>query len=813
MQTGGQAFGPLVDVLRSYLRSAGPIDRSLVADHIAGAPLGPRLAPLLPELGAAAPDVDGVAPDEALVQALTTLARRHPTCLFLDDLHWADDATLELLPALARRLGDVPLLVVGAFRSDELPRGHAVRRLRSELRRSGQLHQLLLEPLGPAATAALVEATIGPPAPALARAVFDRTDGIPFFVKELATALAAGGRLQPGPSGLELAGGDEVPLPESVRDAVLLRASGLSDTARQAVLAASVAGQSFDPELVAAVAGLPEWPDELARLGVVSEGADDRMAFRHALVRDAFYGEITWSARIALHRAVAERLEAGGAPAVTVAEHWIAGRRPDRARACFLVAADSFRAVHAYRDAARAVRRALDLWPENAEEAERLDVLERLADCAELAGNLAEAVPVRREAAEGLRRAGDGLGAARAHRRLAAALELQGRWPEALASREQAASAFAAADHPAEAALERLTAAAHLRSAGSFRAALSLLELAGPEARSAGRLDVEARILGLDGNVRARMGEGPAAVEIVRRGLALALEHGFAGPAAEIYQRLADSLEHSGDYPGAQQTYDEAFTFCSTNGLEPTAQLCLACLTAVLRQSGDWDRAAALCRQIIGSTDATVHARAVATGMLGTILALRGQTRRSRPLLLEAVTLARRIELAAMEMLGLWGLALADEHDGDTQAAAGHCRAVLDRWRSTEDRHYVVSALRWATTFFAESGDEEGVRTLCRHPGRDRRPLRGRRDDVRVVARPRRDRAAGRQRGAGERAFRPRPDPLARDRRPVRPGRVRAPGRGRARPGRPDAGGDRPPRRRAPHGAAARGGQAGPSDH
>ena len=87
------------------------------------------------------------------------------------------------------------------------------------------------------------------------------------------------------------------------------------------------------------------------------------------------------------------------------------------------------------------------------------------------------------------------------------------------------------------------------------------------------------------------------------------------------------------------------FSFCSINALEPTAQLCLACLTAVLRQSGDWDRAAKLCREVIASTEGTLHARTVATGMLGSILGLRGQTRQARPLLLESVTLARRIEL------------------------------------------------------------------------------------------------------------------------------------------------------------------------
>jgi DNA-binding NarL/FixJ family response regulator len=413
---------------------------------------------------------------------------------------------------------------------------------------------------------------------------------------------------------------------------------------------------------------------------------------------------------------VAQRLEATHAAPVVVAEHWALGRRPEQARASLLVAAEAFCSVHAYRDAERTTRRALELWPEErdqGEESARLDVLERLAGCAELAGELAEAATIWREVADGRRREGDRFPLGMAQRRLAAVLELQGRWQEALASRERAAVAFTAGGFPAEAAAERLASAAHLRSAGSFRAAVGLLETAGRQAQAAGRVDLQARILGHQGNARARMGEGQAAVEQVRAGLAMALEHGLAGPAAEIYQRLADALEHTGDYAAARETYDEAVGFCTANALEPTAQLCLACLTAVLRQTGDWERAATLCRQVIGSSEATPHARTVATGMLGSILGLRGQTSRGRPLLLESLTLARRIELAAMELLSTWGLAIVDQTEGATGSAAGHCWSIVERWRQTEDRHYAVSPLRWATTFFAESGDGPGARTCA----------------------------------------------------------------------------------------------------
>jgi DNA-binding NarL/FixJ family response regulator len=703
---GASAFAPLVEVLRAHLRSTagGPLVEGPLADH---------LALLLPELGPATREGDPATLFEAIRLALATIAARQPTAIFLDDLQWADDATLELLPALARTLSEQPLLILAAYRSDELPRAHPIRRMRSELRRSGHLRQISVEPFDAAATAALVDRILGPVAPTLRRAVFDRTDGIPLYVTELSAALAASGRLQSGSSGLELVDGAEVPLPDSVRDAVLLRATGLSEDARAAAMAAAVAGQVFDPELVRAVAGLVTWPDELLRRGLITEESAGRMAFRHALVRDAFYSEIPWTTRIKLHRSVAQHLASDRATPALVAEHWVLGREPDRAREALLAAADEFCAVHAYRDGARAFRRALELWPEGDDERTRLYSLERLASCAELAGDLGDAATVWREVADGRQRDGDLRGLGDAQRRLAAVLELQGRWQEALASREHAATAFTAADALADAAAERLAAAAHLRSAGSFRAALSLLETAAQQARTAQRVDLQARILGQEGNARARMGEGQHGVEMVRAGLAMALEHGLAGPAAEIYQRLADALEHAGDYSGASATYDEAYSFCFANGLEPTAQLCLACLTAVLRQSGDWDRATKLCRQVIGSPDSSAHARAVATGQLGSILGLRGQTRQARPLLLEGATIARRIELAAMELLSGWGLAIVDSVEGATQSAAGHCWALLERWKQTEERHFVISPLRWATTFFAESGDAGGTRACA----------------------------------------------------------------------------------------------------
>src|SRR5215218_813778 len=178
-QTRTEPHGPLVAALRSYLHA--------VPDGLADCgPLRSHLAVVLPELGEQAPESDRATLFEAFRCALVTICRRGPALMVLDDLHWSDEATLDLLAALGGSLGELPLLIVAAYRSDELPRGHALRRLRAELRRAGALEELALEPLDREGTAGLAERALGaPPSPALAAVVHDRTQGVPFFVEEL----------------------------------------------------------------------------------------------------------------------------------------------------------------------------------------------------------------------------------------------------------------------------------------------------------------------------------------------------------------------------------------------------------------------------------------------------------------------------------------------------------------------------------------------------------------------------------------------------------------------------------------------------
>jgi ATP/maltotriose-dependent transcriptional regulator MalT len=634
--------------------------------------------------------------------------------LLLDDLQWADNATLELVPILASALAQERLLIVGTYRNDEIGRGHPLRRLRNDLRRARLLHEIVVEPLDQAHTTALATRVFGQsPGPALASTLYQRTEGVPLFVKELAGALAIRGRLRLSEAGIELVPGADLPIPDTLRDAVLLRLDGLPDPALQLLHLAVVAGREFDLALVAELAGSTDGLDTLLERGLLVEVEPGRGAFRHALTREAIYGDISWVRRRAIHRQMAERLQAEGVAPLAIAQHWLAAKEPDRARTALLAAAEQACAIHAYRDAADAAQRALELWPDGVEDARRLDVLDQLGQCAQLCGMLPEAARVWREVADGRRLAGDLQSYAEAERKLANVAELQGHWERALAAREAAAQAFAASKLPAESATERLSAAAHLRSAGRYRTALELLSTAMEEAAQAERLDLHARIMGQEGSVRARMGQAAEGLALVQSGLALALELNLASAAAEIYQRLADSLEHAGDYAGAKETYLTAFDFCQANAVPTTAQLCVACLTVVLRQTGEWERAMTLCREVLASQHSSLHARAVASCMLGTLYALRGQPGRAQPLLLEAASLGQQIELAAVELLAAWGLALLDELNGASGTVAERCRFILRRWEQIEDIHYAVPVLRWAVSFFATTNADADARACA----------------------------------------------------------------------------------------------------
>lgn len=263
---------------------------------------------------------------------------RGPSLVLLEDLQWADEATLDVLRLAARRLVEVSALLVVTYRSDELGPWHPLRVLIGELGARQAIPRISLAPLSLEAVAALAA-----PFGADAEAVYARTGGNPFFVTEV------------------LAGG-EAELPETVSDAVLARAARLGESARGLLEAISVAGPAAELWLLdRLVAGAREQLEQCVSSGmVVSIG--DSVAFRHELARDAIAAAISDHQKLALHGAVLEALTSPpwGQPDLARLAHHADGAGDRRAVLRFVPEAAARAAkLGAHREAAALYARAL----------------------------------------------------------------------------------------------------------------------------------------------------------------------------------------------------------------------------------------------------------------------------------------------------------------------------------------------------------------------------------------------------------------------------------------------------------------------
>ena len=433
-------------------------------------------------------------------------------------------------------------------------------------------------------------------APSLATILYDRTQGVPFFVEELVAALNAGGMLAPGSDGLALRPGKEIPVPDTVRDAVMLRVEQLGDVARSALEAAAVAGQRFELDIMEELGVAADFTAASA-LGLVAEVQPGTATFRHALVREAVYADVPWPRRRDLHRRVAAALDRRGAPARLVAEHWLAAAEHDRARVALVEAADASCAVHAYRDASSALRQAVELWPTGDDDA-RLDLTDRLARCAERSGELREAVRIWESIVREVETSSP-LRAAAAKRDVAVAYRLLGQRDRAAAVRGEAADAFAAAGAFGDAAEVRLNVAWD-HEADPSDAAFEALELAQSEAQRADRVDLVARALGRRGHFLARRGRFDEGASVASEALELARSSGVPGVIFEGYWYLAAIGLTRADYPGALAALEQATELCRVTGLSADEELCIACLAKILAKQGDWDRSLELAREVLG---------------------------------------------------------------------------------------------------------------------------------------------------------------------------------------------------------------------
>lgn len=591
-----------------------------------------------------------------------------PAVLVLEDVHWADEATLDLLKFLGRRAQRLPLLLVVTFRDDEVGPAHPLRMVLGDLPR-GAVRRLALRPLSEAAVAALARRA-GRLHPGLHAA----TGGNPFYVTEVLASA------QPG-------------IPATVRDAVLGRAARLSPEAREVLEAISVVPGKAEGRLIERLFGRHAAAVEECLATGMLVGEPQGFAFRHELARRAVEESLSERRRAGLHARVLAALEAETTPvsAARLVHHAEAAGDPEALHRWVPLAAAQASNLGAHREASAHYQVGLR-YAEAAGPEARAALLEGRSYEDYLIGRLPDALAAREAALEIWRSLGD-------RRREGAALRWLSRLSWSSGHRTEA-ERYAA---EAVAVLEPAGESPELAMAYSNRSQLHMLanedepavrwgRKAIALAEKVGDCEILVHALTNVASVELRSGKGR---EMMLRALRLARDRGYQEHVARCYANVTVYV--------VERRYDLAREWLR-EGLEYTEARDLDLWTGYLRgwrahlafDTGDWRAAEREAADLVERSGSIPIARINALSVLGRIRAARGEPGAAE-LLDEAWRLAERTE--ELQRLAPVALARAEAAwlAGNPEAVAGAARSTYELTLRKDSPWYRGQLAVWLT--------------------------------------------------------------------------------------------------------------------
>ncbi|HEY6570211.1 MAG TPA: LuxR C-terminal-related transcriptional regulator [Candidatus Limnocylindrales bacterium] len=696
------AGGVFLDLARSMMRDPSTLD--------AGAALATCLA-----------QPDPVEPGDRhrarrilvldVVDLVAGIASSGRAMVSLEDLHWADDLSLEVLGVLARRLADLPLLVVATYRSDQLYPRVPMREWRARLLAGRLAEEARLARLDLDGTATMTTLILGAALPAprdLVAAIHQRSDGVPLHVEELLGVIRAEGM----PAGV---------VPDTLDEAVAQRAVRLSKPARSVAEAAAVIGRTFDVDLLATVLGraqdrLSAPLAELAREFFVVPAAEaGRLDFRHAIIRDALYGSITPAARRRLHGRVADA--AADDPRFGPAFRSVHLEEAGRGAEAFVQAVEGGRraaALSAHREALELFTRAWRNAPADAPPTDAAMLLAELATEAAATDDNELADRALADASDRFREAGDPLAAASLVPQQVAVRHLLGddfaartaRLTAALASMESLPD-----DHAARAVRARLL--------GGLSAANMLdrrLELAIAYGRTGRALAIDVGDLPTELDAAASVGSSLVFAGQMQEGWALlestviaARDAHLEAQAARAYRMLGSCASVLVEYERADRWLRDGIEYAERVELWNHRHYMAAHLAHVRWATGDWVDAERLATHALSDGRGGITTRITALHVLGFLALGRGDLAAADEALDEALALGR--QMAELQRLSpaLWGLAEAAQLRGDTAAAIAWCLQGEAASAAVDDAAYLFPFLVTGTRAHLAAGDPTGA--------------------------------------------------------------------------------------------------------
>jgi DNA-binding CsgD family transcriptional regulator len=565
---------PLADALRAA--TTGPSPDQAVLDAIAARPVLDRL---LPDRGASPPtaDLPGLAQQQlfgAVLGMLAELASQRPVLLVLEDLHWADRSTRDLLTFLSRVLHREKVAVVVTYRTDDLHRRHPLRPVVAELLRLPGVTAIELAPLGYADMADHLSAlAVGPLDAATLHRIVTRAEGNPYYGEELLAA-------ENGRAGNDRPGSV---LPTGLAALLLARFEQVSDTAQQVLRAGAVAGRHAEEDIIREASGLSAAEFEegiresVAHQLLVPDGTQG-YTFRHALIREAIYGDLLPGERTRLHARFAElladpeRLATVPGTAAELAHHCLASHDITGAFTASVRAAQEAERLAAPAEAHRHYDAAQALW-ERVSEPEKLAGMDRGKLAFRSATNAAASGEVAR-AVHGLRRlrsylgdSGDPALTSRVRERLAYFLLETGAVADAVEAAGAAVEALPGDPPTWQRARAQATLAQTLMEARDAEAATTVAKQAKEAAEAAGAPWVEADALVTLGELSENGGQVDEAISLFTAAHDQARDAQVLGVELRAAYQLARAKLERGDLAGAATTAHQGVARAEEKGL------------------------------------------------------------------------------------------------------------------------------------------------------------------------------------------------------------------------------------------------------
>jgi ATP/maltotriose-dependent transcriptional regulator MalT len=556
---------------------------------------------------------------EAVADLLERESERQPIVLVLEDLHWADRSTRELLAFLGKAMQGAPVLIIGTYRSDELHRQHPLRPFIAEMSRS--VPRIDISPLGDSSVEQMLSTLLArPPSSAELSSFSERSAGNPFMLQELASCT------------------DHSVLPQSLRDVMLMRVERLTTQTQSVLRVAALIGDDVPHALLNVVCADGGMDDavvdaalrELIDAAILITQDEDTCSFRHSLLREYVHADLMPGEHSRIHSAIAQALtdhpDLGDLQQVPleIAHHWRAAHDLPRALPASYQAAFAAGRIHAYAEQLRMFERVLELWAVIPDAAALLDTDEYtvLLDAAEAAARADEherflaltdraVMYARREAsvertAEALVRRGrrllhrdldrsvvdiqealemlpetPSITRAQALEALAVSLLLRGRVTEALVTAKDTVSMAQEVDDPLTEIAGLITLGTALIDTGEVDDGLDVMRSALSRARDEGESILESRALTNLSDALCGLGRHREAIEMAEQSLEVASRLGLMRTYSPMpMANIADARIHLGDLVGADEVLAPTI---EDNGLGEAGVGILAATSAMLR--------------------------------------------------------------------------------------------------------------------------------------------------------------------------------------------------------------------------------------